>query len=519
MALTNVNSSLQDYLNSSDRDKIIVNDIPYIDNISDDELFHNLMTVYDSDVVSTIPQCDCGEIKGRCYVGCTCGHCGTEVKEVNEAMDSHVWLRAIDAEGYGKIPFISPNFWSMFSKTLYSSTKKIDYLRWLCDETYNLPSGATSSSTHKPVEDALNKAMGGKRGYLNFLENIDNVFKTLMEHPAFRKREGPTAAVGIHLEELYKMYRKDVETNGGHGIFSNYLPIISKQIFVMENNDKGKYVILKTAINIDVVKSWLRLCYVMKEKEDLGEKPLPADRIGRETAKVISSLACLYSEYYNDYLYKKSGLYRKHIFGAKTTSFRGVIVSRQGPHDRRGIEIPWSLAITAYKPQIRNKLLRRKFSLREIDRMIYRYTNKYDKFMHEILLEITNEAPDSKVPVIVHRNPTLGRSSSILCYVDKIKTAPNDKTIGFSQLIAKGPNADYDGDVLNYYFIFDKKLHELFEPFDCKYIVAFPKEPFKISKYLTFLSPGNQIMSNYLGDKSEDPENDTIVKSLVFEDA
>lgn len=62
----------------------------------------------------------------------------------------------------------------------------------------------------------------------------------------------------------------------------------------------------------------------------------------------------------------------------------------------------------------------------------------------------------------------------------------------------------------------DQELLDLFEPFDPKYNTPALSTPFKLGGYLTLLSPGNHIVTEFLEDKSEDRSHDAIVSKLKF---
>lgn len=416
MAVTHRLKPLSDYFHSIDRSKVIINDIPYLADVTDEDLLNHLMTIYDDEIISSVPRCECQDgngLKGRARLGQICARCNSIVRETHDRMDSTVWLRAIDVvdEVTGEvknIPFISPVFWIMLSRQLYASTRnkvKVDYLRYLCDDKYTLPPGATTSPSFKPIEDVLTHVMNGERSYLVFLEKFDLIFKALIEHSSYKNKKRPMESASDQIEQLYHLYLKDMKENRGKGIFTDYMPIINRSIFVMEKNPKGRYVALNSAINIDVVKSWLDLCEDIKERKALG-KPLPtAKHIAREVARVVSRLAMLYIDYLDEYVYQKSGLLRKHLYGARTwNSARAVIASRQGPHDRRGIILPWCICVTLFQPHLKNKMLKKGYNVREITSRLYRAVKKFDQEIYELLLEIKNEAPNGRPPIIVHRN-------------------------------------------------------------------------------------------------------------------
>lgn len=509
--------SLSKYFEELTCKKIIVNDISRTAGMNDEELLSTLLSVYESDVVSTIPRCDCPEgtgLEGRPRLGQICSICNGEVREAHDRLDSNLWLRQLSHPDYGPIPFISPIFWLIFSRQLHTSAN-IDFLRYLCDDKYELSAETLKSPSFKPIQECLMTVMGGERDYLVFINKIEEIFQFFINHTNYKNKKRPLFSASALLEKFYHVYKKDMKENRGQGVFSDYMPIISKGIFVMEKNPKGRYVWFKAATNIDVVKSWQRICVEDLEREENGAEPQSLKVKSRETARVISKLSSLYLSYLNEFVFRKSGHFRKNIYGARSFfCARSVIVSIQGEHRRDDIEMPWSMATTLYRPQLENKLLRLGYPVREINRILYSVVNRYDELIHKLLLEIQADGPDGCLPIIVHRNPTLKRGSSILCRVRKIKTNPQDKTMGLSILITKYCNGDFDGDTLNFYPIMDQEMYELFKPFDMKNNVADANKPGGLSGHLSLLEAGNSIVSEYLLDGRNDLKKDTLYKKL-----
>lgn len=525
-------SLYEQYLNNT-TERIIVNDIPSMEGFGDEALINRLMTVYHSEVMGTIPKCACGDDKGlsgRHNLGLTCTRCNSKVIDPQKNIGSNMWLRSLYAYDanvkFSKtpniIPFMSPGFWAILSKLLYNNSKKrikVDYLLWLCDDQMKLPEEAYRNKNHALMEDIVKNVLNGERSYVNLINNIDNLLIYLRNNNNFLKKvvneDKETVYSTMDVDIVADLYREAMSDYNGMTIFSDFLPIINKHIFIMEVGTRGKYTQMKSAINIDVVKSWISLCSTIKEREKLDAKPYDHFKIGRETARVISELSKLYSEYIKEYCYKKRGLLRKHCGGAKSAfTWRGVIRSISGAHDRNGVEIPWGVAVPLFTPHITNKLRKKGYTLRKINSIINRAVQVYDPMIDDLIQEIRNEAPNGRVPMIIQRNPSLLRSSANLVYISKVGKDPLDKTIGFSQLIVKYGNGDYDGDALNCYLIMDKKMHDLFEPFDLKYAVADMKAPYSLTGCLTLLSTGNSIISKYLEDVSEDTKNDKVVKLL-----
>ena len=83
-----------------------------------------------------------------------------------------------------------------------------------------------------------------------------------------------------------------------------------------------------------------------------------------------------------------------------------------------------------------NKLVRRGYTYKEANRMLYDAVNAYHPVIHEILNELITESKYKGIPVIILRNPSLFQSSTLLMYITKWKTNTEDKTLSVSQLVA-----------------------------------------------------------------------------------
>ena len=131
MAITQRLQGLDSYFRMTTGSKIIANDLNHIDMKHQEMLTASLMTVYDNvDTISTIPSCDCGEVKGRYVVGVTCPRCNTECKELYEKVEPIIWLKTLD----DTLRFLNPTYWLLIKELLGG---KEDWLRWLCDSSFN----------------------------------------------------------------------------------------------------------------------------------------------------------------------------------------------------------------------------------------------------------------------------------------------------------------------------------------------------------------------------------------------
>lgn len=368
--------SMDEYYRSTEGDKIILNHLSpmALDDIT--KINESLMTVYNNtESISTMPSCECGMIKGRYMLGRACSACGTSCRESYEKVKPLMWLKTLAPH----IKFINPIFWLILRNLL---DKKTDYLRWLCDPKYNIPTNIPNHII------GLKDELGGKRSYQNVLNNIPVILMYLSNHAKYK-----TSYKRANILLLLDMYHKQ-----GNEMFSDFLPIINKKLFVMENTSKGKFVNLSVADVYDVVLMWVSAA---NDERATEKKQYDA------TAEAVAKLADLYLMYMKNYVVKKIGIFRKHIYGARSHfTFRSVITSMPAQHQHDEIHIPWGIAVTVFKYHILNKLIKRGYTYIEATRMRFKAVKSYDPVLHEIMNELIAESPQGKIPVILQRNQT-----------------------------------------------------------------------------------------------------------------
>lgn len=412
------------YFRSTPNDKIIVNDLNFFSIDDVDTINESLKTVYDNtEVISTKPSCDCGNLTGRYLLHKTCIECGTECKDVYSKVYPILWLKSLTPN----LKFCNVDFWLMLSKNL---DNKIDYLRWLSDDKYNPPTAKIPSYVYS-IRDTI---LGGLRTYSNTMNNIPKIIMFLQSLPKFKN---PDKQVMLnYMLELYENSKKD--------IFSEYLPIVNKKLFVMENTFTGKFINLTASNAIEVVMRWLKVCSM--------DNPKPKDQ-EIATARAISGLAGMYAKYYDEHVAKKSGIIRKHIYGSRSHfTFRSVIVSRSGAHRYDQVVVPWCMGPTVFRPHLLNKLIKRGHPYKSASNLIYRAVKKYEPEIDELLQELVKESRDPRgIPIIIARNPGLKQGSAVKVYIEKFNTVPEEFVIEFSQLSVRLGNGDYDGSFLNTY--------------------------------------------------------------------
>lgn len=355
-------------------DKIILNDVKYYSMEDRDLITKSLVTVYDDDTISMIPACDCGHLEGGYLKGKHCNKCSTTVRDIHDKTDPLLWMHAVDEMPH----FLSPHFWLMMKNVM---GKKIDAMRWLGDTSYNPP------DIPEYLIGLKNTLPEFERSYPFLVNHIEDILIYMKNHSYFKT---PTKADTIN--GLITLYADNKDK-----LYSYYLPIVNKKLFIMENTSKGKYTDLGIADVIDTTLQFVKT---------VNDSKLTPNKRSNCMSRTISDLSAIYNYYNKNYLSSKPGIFRKHQYGARAHfTFRAVISSISGSHRHNEIVPPWSIMVTAFRPHILNKLSKRGYSYKDASKMLFYSVNNYVEEIGSILDELITETPGGKgIPVIMQRN-------------------------------------------------------------------------------------------------------------------
>jgi len=490
MAITKHILNQDAYFRRVTGDKIIINDLSFYSITDIEHINKSLMTVYDSETFSTVPTCECGATKGVYNKGNLCLNCSTTCVDPKDNVQPLLWFKALRSD----IPFVNPFFWTQFRLLINS---KFDYLRWMCDPRYNPPSKPPAYLA------GIRDILGGVRDYSVFINKIEEILLYFINHSAFKD-----PAKNIALQELLIDYRE-----GKSDVFSTYLPIVNKKVFVMENTPMGKYTNLAVSDIIDSIMLWT------KTVSD-AEKLSPA-RLNVTTANIVSKLSGMYEEYYTKYLFKKQGSLRKHTIAARAHfSFRAVITSTPGKHAYDEIKLPYGLSIGLFRPHLFNKLVNQEgYSHKVANDLLMAKVKEFDPLIYKLLCELIQEAPLDRhgkpgIPCIIARNPTLMQGSMIAVRITEVLRDPDTYNMEMSALAVKSMNADFDGDALNGFLLGDEHMRNLFSVLESHYSIPDLSKPFSVSGNLNLLSPSNNILTQFMDDTNLDVSSDTVYDLL-----
>lgn len=391
---------------------IIINDLDDTTEESRDYIDQLITTRYNSDMLSILPSCQCGETKGEYSIGVICPQCKTPVKsQVEEDIEPLVWFRR--PKDVDKL--INLQVLIMLRKRFCKSGFNI--IDWLLDTTFR---------TDKKMPPILKTILGAgiQRGYNNFVEGFDKIMQVLFTMSCFKLKKGKR-------DYLYEL----LQLNRNH-LFSDYIPLPNKALLIIEKTNLGNYVDNVMVGGIDAIK----MITSIDKKFSAHHARVRENR----TAKALVKLCDFYKKFNGKNISGKPGLMRKHVYGARTHfSFRAVITSLTGDHRYDEIHVPWGIGVTVFREHLLSKLLRLGYALNDALGLLYGHVQKYNPMLDVMFKEIIAESGGG-IPILIERNPSFLQGSIQRMFITVIKVDTNDNTIGFPILSVRAPSADIE---------------------------------------------------------------------------
>lgn len=426
-----------------------------------------LMLRQEGDSLSTVPSCDKGHLVGGQYEGVICPECGTEVQAALERpLESQLWV----LPPTGVMTLINPVAFNILCREF--TYDGFDIIYWFCDPSYNPRSPI-------PPRFQLIDRYGFQRGINNFYMNFDRIIDALRECNLYT----PSGPNGMDVFDWIALCRDE--------IFCTHLPMPSRSGFVVEK--AGKRACLDTTITkaIDALR--------MIVSADNTIMPATLHRKQARVGKALKTLATYYHMFFKDTLGGKGGAFRKHTYGGRTHfSARAVITSICERHAYDDLYMPWGLSVQVLRLHLKNRLMKMGVSPREMYQLLSYATNNYEPTIDDLFKWLINNSTHGRLPCLFQRNPTLGRGSAQNLWVPKIKTDVRDPSFSMSPLALKAPNADFDGDEMNFMLCVDKNMTMRVERLSPHLYVMDLAAPRKLSGYLSMPSPSVSTISNWL---------------------
>lgn len=402
------------------------------------------------------------------YTGETLGLTSMDDSPFMKKIESEVWLRPPD----GVKAFINPMMWSLMSARM--KVGKTNVLEWLTNPYYK--------PLNNPKDEWLNLIEAKvPRGLNNFIDNFDEIIAI------YFKPKGRANKVDIRYRYLLQM----IEENR-HLIFTPYLPIPSKEAFVVEQNATGTYADIETMV--DVTDAFRTITSIRDTVIPLNQAALEARAV-----KVIALLSIFQEQWVANTQGGKYGGFRKHRYGGPLNfSARNIISSIQGPHDYEELHVPWGTALELLSPVLYGRLIRKGYSHMYIAEMFSKYSHAFSQELYDEMMDIIRHYPRERLPTIFQRNPSLAHGSGQLLPLARIKTDPNDNTTSLSNLVIAAPNADFDGDEMNQIMLLGKDMANRCESLRPHYNLRDLNKPRKYSGIAALNKPITATLINFL---------------------
>lgn len=414
---------------------IIVNDIFDTLESEKEALDKKMFVTYtDTDLLDTIPKCDCGKTFGQHYLGpngetVICHHCNTPVQSpVDKTLEPLIWVRAPRAGNGTTIPLMNPQayrFLNDFFSVNGNSSNSFSFIKYLINTDYR-----PNKVLHARWVDIIEN-LGIKRGLINFEKNFDEIIDKLSGLAQFNSTKDKREKLR-DIRTFIKMYRDE--------IFCEHLPIHNRTIMVIENTKFGTYMDTTLKTLVEAVHNISGIDNVIKD--------FSVQQKENRVAKFIECLNTFGQNYERTFIAGKPGLVRKHVYATRCFfSFRAVINSLTGPHDHDELHLPWSLAVTTFHIHLVGKLMREHgYGYNEAAAFLNYHTYIHHPLIKQMFEEMIEQTPYKGVPCILGRNPSMYRTSIQRFFITKIKDDPRVMSISYPITVVSGPNADFDGD-------------------------------------------------------------------------
>lgn len=412
---------------------------------ADKEEINNKIYISNSSIDTNMPTCQCGQTRSRQRLGEECPNCHTLVTEpIDENLQSIIFIKSPD----GCEKFINPIIWlqlqdkfTVNKRNKGGGPQSFSVISYLTDPSYKYNSALNVKSITK-IMAVLDEAKLNVRSYDYFVQNFKKYMDVLFDCSIFTKRSNKDGW------DLYNLI-----FNNYDNVFSRYISLPNKTLLMIEKKPFQTYVDSFIPMIVDVARLMMGT--------DLPDCILSHRQKQSRISKALNGLTDYYREITANYIGSKPGLARKSIFGTRAEyTFRGVISSLTTTHRYDEIHIPWAMAVNVFNNHLKSKLLNKGWHPNRILKFIDNYNLEYNPLMAKLLNEILYEGNKLGFPVLVNRNPTLGKGSIQYLHITRVKTDTSDFTISIPITIVKPFNADFDGDQLNFMLILDKESQQ-----------------------------------------------------------
>lgn len=460
---------------------VILNNLKGGDQEQIEETMKMVRTIHDGEFLSNVASCSCGKLTGNYRIGETCSDCKTNNVLDKGKYDPDLWcIKLTDT------PFIAPMFWMLFNGVISNS---IDTLLYLSDVNYK------HTAKIEPAVMKLAKSNGFGRNYKFVINNMEFILEFLANTLPVKKRE--------EMEDIRRIYIRDKSI-----IYSTYLPMFTKKIFITEVN--GSYKITQKSIATPIT----NVLRFMKQA-NLKETDLENELI---MAKTIASMVATADTFFRESLTGKPGGMRTKEHAIKAPfSGRCVGTSIVKSHDMEVCELPWSVGVTLFRAQLVGRLVRKLgYSLKDAKILITESIQNYSQVLGDLMQEIIDESPYDGYPLMVVRNPTLLPSSLLFLRFKTVKKDTTDTTISLSVLLMTFLAGDFDGDEYSFGLLLDEFMASGFQNLEPSRTVMSYDKVAEVNDVITITKASATAISNFINKNKIKEDHVEVVKNVLF---
>lgn len=402
----------------------------------------------DMDTLINKYRCNCGRTQYKVHLGITCPWCKSKVRPINDNFDTYGWLVIKDKDMH----VIHPNLY----KNIEALVGGTDILINILDKK------AEVDEDGHPIPDVPDKPESAKNGNKAHNRKLKNIRR--------RERGANEPFYGIGMTEFYNRFDEIMqwyyEKSSGKPqkkahydriyedrdkVFTHCIPVFTTHLRPYELTDNVKFSFEGVNSNYNMMS---RLTTDLNKCGDL--------RINRHPQYVDNLLWSLQRQW-ND-LYKeidiilsgKKGNIRLLSGGRCNFSGRSVII--QNPKLRADqVILPYSFLVIVLEQQIKNILVKT-YGVSYDDAHIRwsRAIDDPDKVIIQIIYGLIKSRPEG-LPVIINRNPSIQRGSLLQMFCIDMSF---DYTMSLPLSVLVPLAADFDGDVLNIFYIINEAFYQ-----------------------------------------------------------
>lgn len=388
-------------------------------------------------------KCRCGYLQSKINNNVICPKCNTRVEYIDDNYEYFGWLKL----EYNKV--IHPNMFEVIQSLI--GADRLDKILYYVDEKDEDGHSIDGNDRKRAlVKKARKKVLKTQDPYdgigmIGFMENYDEIIDYY-----FSKKQSK-----IEIYNELKQYR-DITFISCIPVFTTYLrPYdIDGKDFPYESTNAYYRMIARHC-------SLLNTRYLNIHNK---EKPIEASLY-----RIQTNINKLYVEIVNILSGKKGNI--RQLFGGRYAHSGRCVIVQNPQLEIDQITLPYFSLVEFLQHQIIN-ILMKSYNMRysEAWNIVYKASLEPIPQVIQIINSIIQSNPNG-LPIIINRNPTIARGGILQMFCVGMTMT---YTMGIPLQILPLLAADFDGDVLNCFYIvneaFYKRAYQLLNPRNCMYV-------------------------------------------------